>query len=87
MQTPILLECVGSEKQKVMSQEIHIGQLIKAELRRQGRTNKWLAEQIACNPRTISKIFQKRVIDTQQLLLISKALDFDFFQHYSDLLQ
>lgn len=70
-----------------MSQEIHIGQLIKAELKRQGRTNKWLAEQIACNPRTISKIFQKRVIDTQQLLLISKALDFDFFQCYSDLLQ
>lgn len=63
-----------------------IGQIIKQELRRQGRTNTWLAEQIHVNPRTINKIFLKNVIDTQQLLIISKALNYDFFSLYSDLL-
>ena len=64
----------------------HIGELIRDEMHRQGRTNIWLAEQLSCNSRTISKIFQKRIIDTYQLLLISKALQCDFFKIYSDLL-
>lgn len=67
-------------------QELHIGQLIKQELVRQGRSNKWLAEQIHCNPHSISKIFQKRIMDTQQLFLISRALQYDFFAYYSTLL-
>ena len=58
----------------------------EAELKRQGRSNVWLAQQLLCNPRTISKIFQKRYIDTCQLWQISKALDHDFFHLYSDLL-
>lgn len=65
---------------------IHIGNVIKEELRRQGRTNKWLAEQIHVNPRTVNKIFLKSVIDTQQLFVISKAMDYDFFKHYSKLI-
>lgn len=64
----------------------HIGKLIKAELKQQGRTNVWLAKQLSCNPRTISKIFQKQHIDTYQLFQISKALNYDFFKIYSDLL-
>ena len=64
----------------------HIGKLICDELRAQGRTNVWLAKQLSCNPRTISKIFQKQHIDTYQLLQISKALDYDFFKIYSELL-
>ena len=67
--------------------QIHIGNLIRDELRRQGKTNHWLASQIHVNPRTINKIFLKDVIDTHQLLLISKALDIDFFRVYSDALQ
>ena len=64
----------------------HIGKLISAELKQQGRTNVWLAKQLSCNPRTISKIFHKHYIDTYQLWQISKALDYDFFHLYSDLL-
>lgn len=50
--------------------EIHIGNLIRDELRRQTRTNAWLAEQIGVTPRTVNKIFSKMVIDTAQLLHI-----------------
>lgn len=64
----------------------HIGELIRKELKRQGRTNVWLAQQLSCNPRTISKIFQKQYIDTYQLFRISKALQYDFFKVYSELL-
>ena len=67
--------------------QVPIGQLIRNELRRQGKTNQWLASQIHVNSRTINKIFLKDVIDTHQLLLISKALDFDFFKVFSDTLR
>ncbi len=64
----------------------HIGELIRLELKRQGRSNVWLSKQISCNPRTISKIFKKQYIDTFQLWQISIALNHDFFRAYSELI-
>lgn len=65
--------------------QIHIGNLIRDELRRQGHTNAWLAEKIGMTPRTLQRIFNKPSIDTQQLLLISNVLHTDFFKVYSDM--
>ena len=70
-----------------MKKNLPIGQLICEELRRQGKTNRWLAERINVNIRTVNKIFQKSVIDTQQLMLISESLGVDFFHPYSELLR
>ncbi|MBO4741513.1 MAG: helix-turn-helix transcriptional regulator [Bacteroidales bacterium] len=70
-----------------MTEKINIGEEIRRELRRQGKTNEWLAEQIHVHPRTVQKIFLKRAIDTQQLLLISQALDVNFFEHYTSTLK
>lgn len=67
--------------------QIIIGQIIREELRRQGRTNEWLADRIHVHPRTVQKIFVKASIDTQQLLAISQALGVDFFQLYSSVLK
>ena len=72
--------------EKIMK-EPHIGQLIRQELRRQAKTNRWFAEQINVNPRTVNKIFQKSVIDTHQLLRISRCLNVDFFCYYSNALK
>lgn len=66
--------------------QIHIGNLIRDELRRQGHTNEWFADQMGVNIRTVNKIFLKQSIDTQQLYQICKALDTDFFTLYSDAL-
>ena len=66
--------------------DIHIGELIRNELRRQKKTNAWLAEQIGVMPRTVNKIFLKEVIDTSQLHNISKALKHDFFKYFSETL-
>ena len=71
---------------KIMNELPHIGELIRQELRRQGRSNVWLSEQIPCTQRTVSKIFTKHYIDTYQRWQISKALGYDFFKAYSDLL-
>ena len=67
-------------------QQIHIGNLIRDELRRSGHTNQWLADRIGITPRTLQKLFNKPSIDTQQLLAISRALGVDLFRHYSDTL-
>lgn len=66
--------------------QVPIGQLIRDELRSQGKTNHWLATQIHVNLRTVNKIFLKDTIDTHQLFLLSKALEVDFFKYFSDAL-
>ncbi len=65
--------------------QIHIGSLIREELRRQGHTNSWLADRIGVSERTLQRLFNKPSMDTQQLLLISKVLDKDFFMLISTL--
>lgn len=66
--------------------QIHIGHIIRDELRRQGRTNQWLADQISVTPRTLQRIYNKPSIDTQLLLRISQNLRTDLFLPYSNIL-
>lgn len=63
--------------------QIHIGNLIRDELRRQGHTNQWLADQLSVERSTVQRLFNKPSIDTQQLLRISKVLGKDMFEYYS----
>ncbi len=63
---------------------VHIGNLIRDELRRQGHTNAWLAEHIGVTERTLQRIFNKSSIDSQQLLRISVVLHADFSTVYSE---
>lgn len=67
-------------------QQIHIGNLIREELRRQGHTNAWLMERIGVSERTLQRLFNRPSIDTQQLFLISSVLHTDFFICYSNAL-
>lgn len=66
--------------------QIHIGNLIRDELRRQGHTNEWLMDHIGVSERTLQRLFNKPSIDTQQLFLISSVLQTDFFCYYSNIL-
>lgn len=70
-----------------MDEKLHIGQIIREELRRQSKTNKCFAQELNLNPRTINKLFQKQYIDTAQLLQISEVLKVDFFKYYSEKLK
>lgn len=66
--------------------QIHIGNLIRDELRRSGHTNAWLMDRIGVSERTLQRLFNKPSIDTQQLFLISTAIGIDFFRLYSEAL-
>ncbi len=67
--------------------KIHIGNLIREELRRQGHTNQWLADRLSVERSTVQRLFNKQSIDTQQLFRISKLLGKDMFAYYSQSLR
>lgn len=63
--------------------QIHIGNIIRSDLRKKGLTNAWLAERIGMTERTLQRLFNKPSIDTQLLLRISVILHTDFSVFYS----
>lgn len=62
---------------------IHIGQLIKEELKNQGRSVTWLAKGLNCSRSNVYVIFDKPTVDTSVLMQISKLLGVDFFEYYT----
>lgn len=71
---------------KVQTKKIvHIGDIIKDELRRQGRTITWLSSQVNCTRENLYKVFRRPWIYTDLLFEISRALNHDFFKLYSEL--
>ena len=61
-----------------------IGERIKQELKRQGKTSVWLATQLGCHRTNIYKVYSKPNIDTGLLLQISRILDYNFFKLFAD---
>ena len=61
-----------------------IGERIKQELKRQGKTSVWLAKQLGCHRTNIYKFYAKSSIDTGMLLHISRILGYNFFKLLSD---
>ena len=60
--------------------EVHVGKMVQNELRRQGRTVNWLAEQIYCEKSNIYKLFRRKSIDLVQLMKISEVLEHNFLR-------
>ena len=63
---------------------IHIGQRIKEELERQGRTKVWFAQAINRSRTVCYNIFNNPTIDTELLSQICHALNYDFFKDLSE---
>ena len=74
---------ISSATQNTRSMSLHIGQKIKEELERQGRTKVWFAKEINRTPAACYHIFQCPTIDTGLLEIISQKLHHDFFQDLS----
>jgi transcriptional regulator with XRE-family HTH domain len=62
---------------------IHIGQLIEARLDAMGITKSEFARRINRARQNVSDIINRPSVDTELLLLICNALEYDFFQYYS----
>ena len=62
---------------------MNVGKEIELELKRQGRTAKWLAAQIPCERTNIYKIFKRHDLDTDLLQRLCVILHHDFFDDLS----
>lgn len=62
---------------------MHIGEAIKEELEKQGKTVVWFAEQLPCHRTNVYRIFERSSIDTQVLMRISEILQHDFFTDHA----
>ena len=71
-------------KNDTATDNFHLGNMIKAELSRQGRSITWLARQIDCTRENLYQLFRSPWLHTHTLYKISKALDYDFFKVCSD---
>lgn len=77
------------------NQTIHLGNMIKRELKAQGRSVSWLARTINMERSSIYKIFDRNSLDVGLLIRISVVMDHDFFldvskkmrDHYDDILK
>ena len=65
-------------------EELHIGQMIKAELKAQERTVTWFAKHIHCDRTNVYRIFKNSNIDLRLLSRISVVLNYNFFKVCSD---
>lgn len=62
---------------------IHIGQLIREQLKADQRSVSWLAREIGCTRNHLYKVFRKPSLEGELLLAISLAMNFNFFQYYT----
>jgi DNA-binding Xre family transcriptional regulator len=63
--------------------DIHIGKEIHKIYKQRRFGQAELAQLINTSPQNVHALFKRKSIDTSQLLIISKALNFDFFSLYS----
>ena len=70
----------------INQEEIHIGRMIRAELRAQGRTVRWFSEAIHRDYSVVHKMLKRDSIDLAMLIRISKLLNHDFLLDVSEIM-
>ena len=60
--------------------DVHIGMLIKMEMRKQGKSAHWLANQICCEQSNVYKMYRRKSIDLEKLMMISELLGHNFLK-------
>ena len=66
-----------------MTNDLHIGKVIKQKLKEQDRSIAWLAKQLSYDRGNLSRILQYTDIHSSVLRRITKILNYDFFKHFS----
>lgn len=82
-----VFEGSGIKNENYYSEEYHIGKKIQKTIIEQGRSVKWLSNQLGCSRDNVYKIYQRQFIDTDLLFKISMTLDYDFFADYSEFIK
>jgi hypothetical protein len=61
--------------------------MIQAKMKADGRSVRWLAQQLHCTSSNIYKMYEKQSIDINLLLQVAQLLQVDFFAYYSNVLK
>jgi hypothetical protein len=64
--------------------QLHIGEKIREKAKEKRIGPSELGRMISTSKQNIYSIFRRKTIDTELLLKLSAALEFDFFQYYTD---
>ena len=63
-------------------EKFHIGKVICQKLKNDGRTKKWLALKVYCDPSNFGKILKSGNLDTDLLIAITRVLKHNFFRDF-----
>lgn len=64
--------------------DIHIGSIIQKYVYNHGISPQWLTNKIGCHRSKIYKIYDKKSIDIDLLIKISKILNYNFLDEYKE---
>ena len=67
--------------------ELQVGERIRIELKKQGRTVSWLAQQLSMERTSLYYVFRQNSIDLELLLRISCFLEHNFLQDVADVFE
>ncbi|MBO7054974.1 MAG: XRE family transcriptional regulator [Bacteroidales bacterium] len=59
---------------------LHIGKMIRQELKNQGRSVTWFAAQLNCHRVNAHNILRRKNIDIELLIRISQILNYNFLE-------
>lgn len=76
-----------TKDKEIITGDFHLGNLIKKELKRQGRSAAWLAAQVHCTPENVYKLCRQPWVSMPLLFQICMVLNHDFFKDCSENLQ
>ena len=65
--------------------DIHIGEEIKSRFDKSGLTPKEFGSRIGMPQQNVSRVFNGESIDTKRLVAVSRALNFNFFELYTNI--
>jgi len=63
-------------------EKFHVGKAICQKLENDGRTKKWLASKVHCDPSNLGKILKSGSMDTDLLTVASRVLKHNFFRDF-----
>ena len=81
---PNVMQLDRNERLKLAMNDLRIGQRIHEELKQQGRTVTWLAQQLCMERTSLYYTFRQNSIDVELLLRISAFTNHNFLQDVAD---
>ena len=77
------IETSSNTSTRMKQEEFHIGNVIKAVLKEQERSEAWLARKVHCDPGNFNRILKRNSMDLDLLKRISISMNHNFVAEYA----